>query len=103
MGLGGLYLALIIVNVLSLEEQHPVARLILSNSGILWEMVRVQKFSLGGSMNLSFNLPCKAIHLVTRDARALGKAWGAGEEERGPAWTSPMKKRVLRRSLISLC
>lgn len=85
MGLGGLYLALIIVNVLSLEEKHPVACFILSNSGILWEMVRVQKFSLGGSVNLSFNPPCKAIHpVVTRDARALGKAWGAGEEERGP-------------------
>lgn len=72
MGLGGLYLALIVVNVSSLEEKHPVACFIPSKSGILWEMVRVQKFNLGGSTNLSFNPPCKAIHpFVTRDARAL--------------------------------
>lgn len=85
MGLGGLYLALIVVNVSSLEEKHPVACFILPKSSVLWEMVRVQKFSLGGSMNLSFSPPCKAIHpVVTRDACALGKAWGADEEERGP-------------------
>lgn len=85
LGLGGLYFVLITVNVSSLEEKHPVACFLLSNSGILWEMVRVQKFSLGGSVNLSFNPPCKAVHpVVTRDACALGKAWGAGEEECGP-------------------